>query len=347
MKARSLPKIYFVNAWRSLAFGAIILTVLGTSAKADICGGDWCTGQIPDGLTAVAAGIYIGPATVDTTLTPPGFAAILSEQNWVDGLGQIRGNKVILEGFVPLDFVQQGNFSFGSAPFAAWPSIPSILYPFSDVFGPLTPLAWPTSPLNLPAKPPLLTEFFATASDDLSQLSDFLSNPAFEGICAAIEPCTYLTGLLLTASAGFALLAADPADINFMTVALQLSGPTFPPINASALSVTQTNALADFEATLSDIYTLPNAIQDSWNRAQGALSVNNRVWEAVQLFAFVGYSQMAQEDFSRISADAATLGLMTSITYPIPEPSSLVLLFSACLSLLIIRAPYQPHYIRL
>jgi hypothetical protein len=153
--------------------------------------------------------------------------------------------------------------------------------------------------------------------------------------CLTDFPCATVGVLSLGIGAGFAAIAEDPIDSNYQVISTPDPGPriTVDPSAVPGLSSEQDAALTDMVSALNDVYGLPGAIQDAFNRAEGAFQTGDPLWEALQLYAMAEYAVMAKSDFERIVADARILGVDLSTPAPasVLEPGTLTLFGTACL----------------
>ena len=115
-------------------------------------------------------------------------------------------------------------------------------------------------------------------------------------------------------------LVADPADSNYMIFATPSAPPVLIPPNIPGLTQQQIDTWANLTQNLALWSTLPGAMLDSINRAQGAYDAGNALWDAEQLVNFGNYYQEDLIYAAAVRTDAEALGLVPSI----PEPSPLL-----------------------
>jgi hypothetical protein len=151
--------------------------------------------------------------------------------------------------------------------------------------------------------------------------------------------CNQLGTGASTAGAVFNGIAADPIDPNYQAIATAGVGPGLVAADVPGLSPAQQAALDDLTSALNDISALPDLIQTSFNRAEGAYQASDPIWESLQLFATGEYAGLAEGDLDRIDADANTLEInLTGAPASVPEPSTLILFSTAATGILFIRS---------
>jgi hypothetical protein len=129
--------------------------------------------------------------------------------------------------------------------------------------------------------------------------------------CVAAPPCAAILfsagatagdAIIITSAtalfSGFLnLLAADPIDLNYMTVALPI--PSTPP----SLSSSAPPYLTDLVNSETDGDSLATAMMTAFNRAEGTFFSNAPTFEQLQLDAFNTYEQQLAADLRNIGED--------------------------------------------
>jgi Abnormal spindle-like microcephaly-assoc'd, ASPM-SPD-2-Hydin len=131
-------------------------------------------------------------------------------------------------------------------------------------------------------------------SADAAALAFVLFNPEARAACALVPACLPGVESMFTTYTGLAAeywaLAVDPADPNYMVIAV----PVYPPPSSFSLkqgfTKAEINAAAALFSNLSKQAGLLNAMITSINRAQGAAAAANMYWENKQLLAARSYA---------------------------------------------------------
>ena len=116
-------------------------------------------------------------------------------------------------------------------------------------------------------------------------------------------------------SAGLTKIAIDPIDNNYMELAF--------PGEGSPLIVPTAPIWSDLFSALNDLSGLPDAVINSFNRADGAFAASaDQFWVDLQTEAATKYFQLIEDDVGRIEVAANILGLNTTVPTAVPEPST-------------------------
>jgi len=302
--------------------------------------------RVASALAAIAVVCCISPPGVEADALPPGYPAYIPVDQYYasQGLGLISATVVFNEVFTGTDnnggYVEQET---------TWGTVYSEPSPFSINDGGYTAngyvnagLRFPIQPENAvltnappasnqPFKDPTLINNANTWSTYTGNLGTIIGLAGFAGACGSgVAICEGVAAGLGLASLTLFGISIDPIDSNYTVIATPIEG---------TVEVPNLPVWGDLVSAVNDLSGVSTAIQDSFNRADGAFAAGApQFWVDLQVYAGEQYDQLAAADMARIEADADSLGLLTNSPVGVPEPGTLALLNTAVLALLLIRS---------
>jgi hypothetical protein len=308
-------------------------------------------------LAAIGVLCCISPPGAEAGTLPPGYPAYIPVDQYYasQGLGLISATVVFDEVITGDD--NNGGYVLRET---TWGTVYSEPSPFSINDGgytangyvnaglpiPLTPGTNPIATQPPATTPPAKTtaqkvkwaELGATYALYAASAKELAAQNSAVGNEVAAAALLVVSGVLSGISAHYFALAADPADSDYTEIVTLASLPTLAVPNIPGSTPAETAAWSDLITNTEDVSVLPDAIETSFDRAEGAFDASApQFWVDLQMEAFNGYDQLADADTANIEADANILGLNTPAAAPVPEPGSLALLGSALFSLMVIR----------
>jgi len=300
--------------------------------------------RLASALAAIGVVYCISPPGAEADALPPGYPAYIPVDQYYasQGLGLISATVVF-------DEVITGNDNNGGYVLreTTWGTVYSEPSPFSINDGGYTANGYESAGLPISLQPGtttnLPTQFPAELPPPVKTPEQKLTWALEIAFIAALAPEIEVLGAsaeLLGAAdgiqSGLLGLLADPVDLNYTQIVTPAAPPVIPPPNFAGMTPAEIAAWTDLTSAIADMSVLPDAIQTSVDRAEGAFqSGAPQFWVDLQSEAFNKYDQLDNADFARVQTDANILGLNASAA-PVPEPGTLTLLGSALLALLLV-----------